>query len=233
MEGRRRDRRPVPPPLRRSVERRAAPLRDVLRGALRAPGDAADGLAGGPPDLGPRVAHAAVHEPLERGPGLGPPPRGRALPRQHDADAPRRRPRRRGVVVPRRAQERVRDLRAAGLDEVRRRDGRRRLGHAQEGRRGAAAGQAGERRREDLGRGRLRRGRPAPLGDRLLERLEHGARRRAPPELREDVAAPLDGCVPRRVEDVAESVELHVLCDQYREAFLPLAQVLCALRAAQ
>ena len=33
--------------------------------------------------LEPRVAHAAVHEPLERGPGLGPPPRGRALPYRH------------------------------------------------------------------------------------------------------------------------------------------------------
>ena len=51
--------------------------------------------------------------------------------------------------------------------------------------------------------------------------------------LREYVPAPLDGCVPRRVDVLAESVELHVLCDQYREAFLPLAQVLCAPRAAQ
>ena len=52
----------------------------------------------------------------------------------------------------------------------------------------------------------------------------YASQRRAPPELREDVAAPLDGCVPRRVEGAAEGVELHVLC--------PLAQVLgtsCAL----
>ena len=52
----------------------------------------------------------------------------------------------------------------------------------------------------------LRASKPAPLGDCLLERLEHGARRRAPPELREDVPAPLDGCVPRRVEGAAEGV---------------------------